>query len=69
MSSFGNDFDNPLPIGVQQKNRYGALQTSCVYCAECDVGCNYHAKNTVDLNYLFVAENSYDAKIWTEHLG
>ena len=66
---FGNDFDNPLPIGVQQKNRYGALQTSCVYCAECDVGCNYHAKNTVDLNYLFVAENSYDAKIWTEHLA
>jgi len=66
---FGNDFDNPLPLGQQDKNQYGAIQTSCVYCAECDVGCNYHAKNTLDLNYLFVAENRYDAKIWTEHLA
>lgn len=66
---FGNDFDDPLPIGEQARNRYGALQTSCVYCAECDVGCNYHAKNTLDLNYLFVAENRYDADIRTEHLA
>jgi cholesterol oxidase len=65
---FGNDFQKPLPIGVQEKNRYGALQTSCVYCAECDIGCNYHAKNTLDLNYLFVAEHRYQADILTEHL-
>ena len=38
---FGNDFDNPIPMGVQQANRYGAVQTSCVYCAECDVGCKH----------------------------
>ncbi|WP_428352929.1 GMC family oxidoreductase N-terminal domain-containing protein [Methyloprofundus sp.] len=66
---FGNDFDNPLDIGVQQKNRYGAVQTSCVYCAECDVGCNTHSKNTVDLNYLFVAEKTHGAKIQTEVLA
>ena len=65
---FGNDHQNPLAIGEQAKNRYGALQTSCMYCGECDIGCNYHSKNTLDLNYLFVAENSYQAKIWTEHL-
>jgi cholesterol oxidase len=65
---FGNDFDNPLPIGQQERNRYGALQTSCVYCAECDVGCNTHSKNTLDLNYLFVAENRYGCDIRTEHL-
>jgi cholesterol oxidase len=65
---FGNDFQNPLAIGEQQRNRYGALQTSCVYCAECDIGCNYHAKNTLDLNYLFVAEHRYQAVIRTEHL-
>ncbi len=65
---FGNDFENPLPIGEQDRNRYGALQTSCVYCAECDVGCNTHSKNTLDLNYLFVAENRYQADIRTEHL-
>jgi cholesterol oxidase len=65
---FGNDFQKPLAIGAQDKNRYGALQTSCVYCAECDIGCNYHAKNTLDLNYLFVAEHQYQAVIRTEHL-
>lgn len=65
---FGNDFQKPLAIGEQDKNRYGALQTSCMYCAECDIGCNYHAKNTLDLNYLFVAEHRYQAVIRTEHL-
>jgi len=39
---FGNDFSQPLPMGTQDKNSYGALQTSCVYCGECDIGCNYH---------------------------
>ncbi|OQK17689.1 cholesterol oxidase [Methyloprofundus sedimenti] len=66
---FGNDFEKPLDIGVQEKNRYGAIQTSCVYCAECDVGCNTHSKNTVDLNYLFVAENEHKAQIQTEVLA
>jgi cholesterol oxidase len=67
MVFFGNDFNNPLAIGEQARNRYGALQTSCVYCAECDIGCNTHSKNTVDLNYLHVAENRYGAHIVTEH--
>jgi cholesterol oxidase len=65
---FGNDFDKPTDIGVQERNRFGALQTSCVYCGECDVGCNTQSKNTLDLNYLFVAEHKYGAKILTEHL-
>ena len=66
---FGNDFTTPLPIGEQARNRHGAIQTSCVYCAECDVGCNTHSKNTIDLNYLFVAEQRYGAKVLTEHLA
>ena len=65
---FGNDFANPLPIGEQDKNRYGATQTSCTYCAECDIGCNTHSKNTLDLNYLFVAEHRYGAEVRTETL-
>ncbi|MBE8399375.1 GMC oxidoreductase [Leptospira borgpetersenii] len=65
---FGNDFKKPIPIGLQEKNRYGAVQTSCTYCAECDIGCNTHSKNTLDLNYLFVAENKYKAEVRTEHL-
>ena len=65
---FGKDFNNPLDIGHQDKNRYGAVQTSCVYCAECDIGCNTQSKNTLDLNYLYAAEHRYGAQMLTEHL-
>jgi len=66
---FGNNFHNPTPIGIQETNRYGAVQTSCTYCAECDVGCNTHSKNTVDLNYLHVAEHVHGAVIQTDCLA
>lgn len=69
---FGNDYNyknrhsSPAAIGLQEKNRYGATQTSCTYCGECDVGCNTHSKNTVDLNYLYVAEHVHGARIQTD---
>ncbi len=68
---FGNDYSykdpqsSPAAIGLQEKNRYGAAQTSCTYCGECDVGCNTHSKNSVDLNYLHVAEHVHGARIQT----
>ena len=63
---FGNNFDQPLPLGRQEHNRYGAVQTSCTYCGECICGCNYHAKNTLDLNYLYAAENYHGTEIRIE---
>lgn len=68
---FGNDYtyrntNQPLPLGVQEPNRYGALQTSCTYCGECDIGCNVQAKNSVDHNYLHVARNRYGATVRTQ---
>lgn len=66
---FGNDFQKPTQIGLQEKNRYGAVQTSCTYCGECDVGCNTHSKNTLDLNYLYVAEHVHKAQIQTDCLA
>jgi cholesterol oxidase len=68
---FGNDYsyrngDLPLLFGVQQHNRYGALQTSCTYCGECDLGCNVQAKNSVDRNYLYVASHRYRAEVFTQ---
>jgi len=68
---FGNEYsyrggDKPVPLGVQQPNRYGALQTSCTYCGECDIGCNVQAKNSVDHNYLHVARNRYQAIVRTQ---
>lgn len=67
---FGNDYtyqgaSQAAPLGVQEPNRYGALQTSCTYCGECDIGCNVQAKNSVDHNYLHVAQTRYQAQVKT----
>ncbi|MFQ5632156.1 MAG: GMC family oxidoreductase, partial [bacterium] len=43
--------------GAQSKNNQGVIQSSCIKCGECDIGCNIHAKNTLDLNYIARAEN------------
>jgi cholesterol oxidase len=37
-------------------NKFGALQSGCLHCGDCDIGCNVGAKNTLDFNYLHVAE-------------
>jgi cholesterol oxidase len=44
-------------VEAESLNAHGALQTSCRLCGECNIGCNTHAKNTLDLNYLRLAEN------------
>ena len=48
------DFGTP---GQTHENRFGAPQAGCDFCAECIIGCRSKAKNTLDLNYLKVAEN------------
>jgi cholesterol oxidase len=37
----------------------------CVMCAECVAGCQIHAKNTLNLNYLAVAEAAPDVDVRT----
>ncbi|WP_433608111.1 GMC oxidoreductase [Dactylosporangium sp. CA-139114] len=44
------------PPGLPVRNRFGATQAGCVYCGECDIGCNVGAKNSLDLTYLSLAE-------------
>ncbi len=44
------------PPGVAHRNKFGVEQSGCIYCGECDIGCNVMAKNTLDLNYLALAE-------------
>ena len=60
---FGKYPDGLLSPGASSENRFGATQTSCTYCGECDIGCNLHAKNTLDLNYLYAAEHTHGATV------
>lgn len=39
-------------------NQYGRQQGSCNHCGFCCSGCQYLAKNTLDLNYLAIAEDN-----------
>lgn len=40
------------------ENEFGRRQGFCVHCGNCDIGCKAQAKNTLDLNYLAVAEDN-----------
>ena len=46
----------------------GPLRSGCTECAGCMVGCRENAKNTLDKNYLWFAENTFGAKVLAETL-
>jgi cholesterol oxidase len=60
----------PVPVLVNFQaldnnvNHVGVTQFACVGCGDCVSGCNYHAKNTVLMNYLPDAKN-HSAEIFT----
>jgi len=43
----------------------GPERSACVGCGGCIMGCRYRAKNTLDLNYLYLAEK-HGAKVFPE---
>jgi cholesterol oxidase len=43
----------------------GPARTTCTSCGGCMMGCRYGAKNTLDLNYLYLAEK-YGAQVFAE---
>ena len=58
--AFGADKFARLPINVTFKdgvNQVGVEQLACNMCGDCMSGCNYHAKNTLIMNYLPDAKN------------
>jgi cholesterol oxidase len=60
-----------VPIGVfageERKNPHSGIpQIGCDYSGNCMLGCELHAKNTLDLNYLAVA-NKNNAEICPLH--
>jgi cholesterol oxidase len=60
--SFSPNYDPSLPDARDDRrsnkivNVHGVEQGTCVHCGNCDIGCQVSAKNTLDLNYLAVAE-------------
>lgn len=54
------NYDLPDPHNVKHAkefdNPFGRKQGTCVHLGNCDIGCDVKAKNTLDLNYLALAE-------------
>lgn len=71
--SFDRDWHHGLPDAHADRhsrkfiNAQGRQQGTCVHCGNCDIGCQVSAKNTLDLNYLALAERK-GAEIWPLHL-
>jgi cholesterol oxidase len=43
------------PIDDSEHNLHNAPRMTCRLCGECDIGCNYGSKNTLDYTYLTMA--------------
>jgi cholesterol oxidase len=53
--TFSNPGETPVPgepIREEYRNLHDRTRYTCRLCAECDIGCNYGSKNTLDYNYL-----------------
>jgi cholesterol oxidase len=58
--TFGNEGQAPRPgqkIEEKLRNLHDRDRVTCQLCGECDVGCNFGAKNTLDYNYLTHAQH------------
>ena len=61
------DGEEPVPgepIREERPNLHGRTRQTCRLVGECDVGCNYGSKNTLDYNYLSEA-GRLDAELRT----
>ena len=48
-----------------EENLHGRTRLTCLLCGECNIGCNYGSKNTLDFNYLSLAALGHGADIRT----
>lgn len=58
--TFANEGEAPKPgqkIKEELRNLHDRDRVTCQLCGECDVGCNFGAKNTLDYNYLTHAKH------------
>jgi cholesterol oxidase len=53
-----------VPIEEDHPNLHEARRYTCRLVGECDIGCNFGSKNSLDFNYLSAAKR-HKAEIWT----
>ncbi len=53
------------PVANDAPNIHGRTRLTCRLCGECNIGCNYGSKNTLDFNYLSRASLDHGAEIRT----
>lgn len=66
--TFAQNGGGPLPgapIVGEEANLHGSLRLTCRLCGECNFGCNYGSKYTLDFNYLSFAKLRHGADIRT----
>jgi cholesterol oxidase len=59
--SFANRGEAPapgVPLREERPNLHGMPRSTCRLCGECDAGCNYGSKNTLDHTYLSRAKDA-----------
>jgi cholesterol oxidase len=61
---FFGEPDNTVPDPYF--NGDGPERTGCTFCGACMIGCPIGGKNTLDKNYLHLAEHQYDVEILPE---
>jgi len=66
--TYAKDFERGEAASIVKPNKHGAEQGTCVHLGTCDIGCKVNARNTLDLNYLFIAETRHHADIRPLHL-
>lgn len=57
--TFANKGEGPVtgePIREEHRNLHDRTRQTCRLVGECDIGCNYGSKNTLDYNYLSEAK-------------
>ncbi|HVL26152.1 MAG TPA: GMC family oxidoreductase [Thermomicrobiales bacterium] len=67
--TFGNPGEPPVPgepIREERENLHRHTRATCWLCGECDIGCNYGSKNTLDYTYLTAAWHA-GAELWPLH--
>ncbi|MFY9614015.1 MAG: GMC family oxidoreductase [Candidatus Dormiibacterota bacterium] len=57
--TFAGPGEDPVPGEpiVERPNMHGRTRLTCRLCGECNIGCNYGSKNTLDYNYLTEAQS------------